>query len=525
MRRNAVIAYLALLVVLSLFLLRPIADSDFFWHLKTGEWTWENRQLMTKDIFSYTTPPGLTAREQIILTSYWLSQISYHLFYLLGGIPGIFVLRALLAAGILYFMVRRKHGDDALFAGLLVLCFIVILKLYPTERPQVFSFLFFAMLLYFMEKILDSRTSQPRTYVAMLPLLMLLWANFHGGVILGQGVIVLVLLTEGIKFLHPLLSPAGKQEYRQLLTAGLVGLAASLINPNTYHLTVELYRSSLYHTAFLLEYQSTVNLFTEQKEPAFILFWLLELAAGLGILLRTNKLNITEAALLAGTGYFAFTRMRYIPFFLIAALPAIGKYYSATGFLKLVRTGVFSLALFAAVFFSWQMRPVLPYVSSGTLIQDNIFPVSAVDFIAANNLRGNMYNYYDWGGYLIWRLSPERKVFIDGRVLNEHIFKQSLNIVSANSSLIMGQPAWKSVLNAYSINYVITRYIFPDNGSIVPLVPALLADSEWIPVFFESGAAVFVKRSPENYPVIRKYSIPREAVRSELSNLTGSPPP
>ncbi len=520
MRRSTAAVYLALFIVLSLFLLRPVADPDFFWHLKTGEWMWENRQLMTKDVFSYTTSPVLTAREQIILTSYWLSQISFHLFYLMGGIPGIFILRAMVAAALLYFLIKRKHGDNALYGGLLVLCFVVILKLFPMERPQVFSFLFFALLLYLAEKIRDPETARPLAYVVMVPLLMIIWANFHGGIILGQAVVTLLLLTEGLKFFHPSLSPGGKKEYRQLLAAGIGGLIGSLVNPNTYHLTLELYKAPLDHTAFLMEYQPTTVLFSDQKDPAFILFWLVELAAGVAVFLRRKKLDITEVALLAGTGYFAFTRMRYIPFFLIVALPVIGRAFSEAGIIRLARAGVLCLALFSAVFFSWNARPYLRAASVGAYIQNYVFPLAAGEFIAGNRLKGNMYNYYDWGGYLIWRLFPEHKVFIDGRVLSENIFRQSLNIAGASPALIMGQPAWKSVLNAYSVNYVITRYTFPDDGSIVPLVPALLNDPEWVPVFFKSGAAIFVKETPENYSVTRKYSIPREVIRNELSLLT-----
>ncbi|TAN40610.1 MAG: hypothetical protein EPN25_07060, partial [Nitrospirae bacterium] len=94
---------LIILLVSGLYLLRPVMDYDFFWHLRTGQWIWENQQLLNRDIFSYTTPALTTLWEQIILTSYWLSQVLYHLCWSSGGAFGIIILRICLVAGLIYF--------------------------------------------------------------------------------------------------------------------------------------------------------------------------------------------------------------------------------------------------------------------------------------------------------------------------------------------------------------------------------------------------------------------------------------
>jgi hypothetical protein len=48
-------------------------------------------------------------------------------------------------------------------------------------------------------------------------------------------------------------------------------------------------------------------------------------------------------------------------------------------------------------------------------MEENKFPKGAVDWIEENKPAGNIINTYSWGGYLIWRLSPDYPVYIDGR--------------------------------------------------------------------------------------------------------------
>jgi hypothetical protein len=111
-----------------------------------------------------------------------------------------------------------------------------------------------------------------------------------------------------------------------------------------------------------------------------------------------------------------------------------------------------------------------------------------------------MYNYFDWGGYLIWRLAPERKVFIDGRTLYSHTYLQSDLIDKADERRFEGMPAWKAALDEHDIQYTITPVS-------LPLVRALCEDRDWIPVFFRYNSVIFLRDRPENRKVIEKYSI------------------
>jgi hypothetical protein len=212
-----------------------------------------------------------------------------------------------------------------------------------------------------------------------------------------------------------------------------------------------------------------------------------------------KSIDITEAALLAATGYFSFTSIRYIAFFMIAALPAVGRTFSAGRLLKPARALILAAALSAAIFFT---RDHLTFdnLLAGRWIDEHRVPVAAAEFVLSHDLKGNMYNYFDWGGYLIWRLSPKRKVFIDGRTLYPHVYHQSNLIDSANEGSLGNMPAWKALLEEYNIQYAITP-------SWLPLARALSQDSGWIQVFSRDDTVIFVRDTSENRDVVEKYSV------------------
>ncbi|MBA4373420.1 MAG: hypothetical protein C0402_11245 [Thermodesulfovibrio sp.] len=451
------------------------------------------------------------------MSSYWFSQAIYYFFYSVGGLPGIFVMRCILFAGLLYFMAKREHGDHVVFAGLLMIFSIVVLRMYPLERPQVFSFLGFSILLFMLEKITRSETRPSYSVVIMVSLLMLVWANLHAGFIIGQGILILYPIAEGIKFIHPLFRPLKKEVYNGLFMACSSGLIFSLINPNSYHVVIEYFKMSLTHASFITDYVSTMDYFAEQREYAVILYWLLGISAVAGFLRRIDRADISAGLILAGTGYFSFYQVRYIPFFLIAALPSLGRYCSGTKYPTIIRSFVLSLAIISAAFFAWNGRENLKAFMAGQFIDADSFPLSAAEFVVNNNLQGNMYNYYDYGGYLIWRCSPGRRVFIDGRVLSEHVFLQTNDIDGANAVEIMGKPLWKSTLDAYAVKYIITRYFFSNTDKVIPLVTVLLDDSEWVPVFLDNYTLVFVRNVVDNEPVVKAYSIPKSLVREQIN--------
>ncbi|MFZ2197659.1 MAG: hypothetical protein WAV13_08010, partial [Thermodesulfovibrionales bacterium] len=396
------------MLVMSFFhLTRVVRDNDFFWHLKTGQWIWENKAFPESDPFSYTASMLESGRVRFLLTSFWLSQVFFYLFFLAGDMPGIAISRFVIAGLLCFVMLKLRKGDKLLYLSLLTVALTLVFRSYPLERPQLFSFIFFGALLFLLERIKDD----PEDRVALfgLPLSMLIWANSHGGYALGITIIILYLVMEGLKFSHPSLRPMSGNAYKRLAFAGLAAIVISFLNPGTFHVFS---KGVLFQAESAisdnLEFQSTVWIFKKYRDFSILIYWFILACAVLALVLDRRKADITKVALIASVGYFSFTTLRYVAFLLIAALPIIGESFSRTKFMKVIRAFLYSLALAIAIFSAMPYFDLEP-IKTGEWVDSRKFPVRAADFILQNDLKGNMYNFFNWGGYLIWRLAPERK--------------------------------------------------------------------------------------------------------------------
>jgi hypothetical protein len=501
--------FVVLLTVSTIFLLKPFYDNDFFWHLKTGEWIWQHGTLPARDVFSYTTPSTLTPAITFTLTSYWFSQLALYLAYLCNGMSGIVALRFLASGLLLYAMLRRRRGDSLIYMSLMLLFAIMILNLYLIERPQTASFVCFGLLLAALDTIRRDHSS-PDTVSTLrnsftLSTVMLLWANSHGGYLVGQVTILLVIVMEAFKFLHMRFKPLSPARYRQLALASTCGLLCSLVNPNSYKALLFMLQTRVDNTSTQVqEFSSMPEFYSTLHPPVLIIYFAVMATIILLVVAQPTNADITEIVLLIFLGYFAFMRIRYAAFFAVAVMPLLGELLSQKP--MITHWGKRLLPLFAIIMALVTVRGEattnLTSAWKGTWINDRLFPEKAADFIRANNLQGNMYNDYDWGGYLIWRLAPERKVFADGRNLNPDTLALNYQIETAltNSS---GEQIWKKLLQHYSVNYVVTTSRL-QNGTVTPLTNALLSDKEWQPVFLhkKSRSIIFVRNIPENSRII-----------------------
>jgi hypothetical protein len=525
LKRRKYIFLAAIAAVLFFSLLRDIRANDFFWHLKTGEWIWQHGALPSDDPFSFTTQGLDRIRDHFVLTSYWLSQVLYYLLYLTGGFPAIVLLRFLVMGFLVFFLLRRTPPipPPGIHYGLTVLTTILLADLFATDRPQMFSFLFFAVLLVLLQKKIGTTsffgTKKGSCPYFLLPLLMLVWSNMHAGFVVGIATIALYIICEGLKLLSPSLNPMPRADYRKFALICVIAIGVSLINPNTRHfLSGNIIFQHSYVTADSLDYQSAVRAFTASKAYSLLIYFFFLLMAVVGALGTLKKVNISELLLLLGTGFFSFISVRYVPFFMIAALPAVARYLSGLPKAKIVSVGIAVIALCSTAVVVWSEAGNVRNISkSASWVNDFKYPVAAAEFIDKAGLDGNMYNNFNWGGYLIWKLAPERKVFIDGRILDSNVYLDAMSINNASA-------AWKSLLNTYRINYVVIP-IFTRDGGVQPLLNALLADNEWALIFYGFDSVIFIKDLPENYKITSRYYTQKESFAAELAAARNRPGP
>jgi hypothetical protein len=120
-------------------------------------------------------------------------------------------------------------------------------------------------------------------------------------------------------------------------------------------------------------------------------------------------------------------------------------------------------------------------------------PVGAVNFIDENNINGRMYNSYDIGGYLIFRLYPEQKVFIDGRadLYGDDFVKDYLQIET-------GGPRWESLFNTARVDFAIV-----DRQAAIRQL--LMSREDYALVYDDRRYSVVVKRDAKFKDIIEKY--------------------
>lgn len=510
--------YLLFMVMLGIstaYLLKPFYDNDFFWHLKSGEWIWENGRLPDRDQFSYTTPSLVSASARFYLTSYWLSQVVLYLAYLGNGLSGIVALRFVCTAVLFAAMMKRLSGDRVINASLMVFFSILLLNFYFMERPQTASFVYFGILLLVLERLKNGEMPDDKgrwsffafRYALFLSLVMVLWSNSHGGHLIGQVTLVIYMAVEGAKFLHQKLNPLASERYVRLVLAGGCGLIGSLVNPNNCQALLLMLKSKAGAGevgTHIQEYSSMLEFYRMSHTPVIVLYLTVVVVTVIVLLSSPRELDLTELVLLMLVGYFAFKHVRYAAFLPIAVLPLLARRLADVRVVRWGRKILPPVALCTAVYaVSGEFYLNLATAKEGNWISTRRFPVAAANFVIANNLQGNMYNQYDWGGYLIWRLGPKRMVFADGRNLNEEIIVRGYQIDTAQMKYATGERVWKTWLDHYEVNYTLT-YSRTPSGEVTPLVTALLRDREWVPVFSDRGSrsVIFVRNTPANARVI-----------------------
>jgi hypothetical protein len=138
------------------------------------------------------------------------------------------------------------------------------------------------------------------------------------------------------------------------------------------------------------------------------------------------------------------------------------------------------------------------------------FPSGAADFLLTRNISAPLFNTYEYGGYLMWRLWPQQRVFIDGRALNESVYRDYLQMLgSSGSSAADSRQARHQLLARYGIGVIVCNAFEYTTGTLYPMVLALAdpAEIEWQLVYRDPQALVFVRHPPPRLPPLDKSAV------------------
>jgi hypothetical protein len=466
-----------------------IADTDFWWHLRTGQYIVERHSLPVPDPFAYTTSvaaayPGEEQVRHFNLTHEWLSQVLIYAVYAVAGFPGIVLARAVLLASICGwagFLADRLSAN--FYVGIAAACAAAsVFTAFAADRPGLVSFLGVAVFVTLLEL---------RRGWWALPPLALLWSNCHGGFLLGW-VVLLAYCAETLP-LRPRAPWARDSRRLWLVTA--CAIAGSGINPNGFGVvsTVFAYHRSPM-TANLIEWQAP-----RLWGPPYG-FDILLYAAALVLVLSWRKVRPAHWILFAAFAGASLTTFRNTPLIGFLAPVLIAAYFplrvKVPGGLAWVPP-ILAVAGVAAGFA--QGRFLQLHVAAWTI------PAGAADYLLEHHVSGPMFNTYEQGGYLIWRVWPQERVFIDGRSLSETVYRD-YNRILFNAGSYGDQVAGprEELLNRYGVQVVVMNTMDYVSGALYPLAIALAnpISTEWELVYDDSQAVVFLRRPRPGSPVL-----------------------
>lgn len=479
--------------------LTPMELGDIWWHLRTGQWILENGSIPAEDPFAlrfelYSGP--------FVLREFWLCQILLYLVYSAGGFVSLIVLKALLFTATVFVVDRtlKIYGLGAPLRCLLLLPIIVLATGYDEIRPQSFSFLFFSLTLYLLERghgplFPGGREGSPpfRPYrgIFLLPPMMLLWANVHGGIVMGAGVSVAYALHE-----------AFFRRRRLLPAVVLFALGLSLLNPNGPHaftVAKDMFMMSAAGTTTIHEHLpfGAFVAMTGERHLYFALIALMALGALSFVVpfFSGKRPEVLGLVLFTGLAYAALTSFKAGLFFSLLGVPVMGKNLSVL--ISGRASGRAPAYIASALFLALTILFVLPRtVFTRPVINEALMPVKAAGFIESASLPGNIYHPYEWGGYLIWRLYPKHKVFIDGRMIpgNDAMLKQWRDVLEAKKG-------WNDILLGYGVNTAAYWPLLPYAGGVPPIIFALLKDEGWKPVYWDMQSIIFVRSGLARNPI------------------------
>ncbi|MFZ2949674.1 MAG: hypothetical protein WA003_09345 [Desulfuromonadaceae bacterium] len=510
----------------------PVSDPDFWWHLASGKWMWLNGAIIQGDPFiidsQFKTP---SISEIFILKQYWLSQIVFYLIYQFSGFKGIVLLTATVHAMMFFFVYKLiiDEGVTRLVAiFLLGISWMVIVHEfnYIGSKPQMWSSLFSVVIVYILENMKKGR----RWASVVLPPLMLVWANLHGGFIFGN--VIIVIYCAGLFFSSRhnrsfyvvsaasiLLSGVNPNGFTAFISAPLIGPIISLFNIQSLQGIREV-ADSISETQSIFQHSSLAGIFRSLHFfAAIISISLISFAINIR---NMRSFRIEHLLLFVAVLFMGARSIRFIIFFTLIAsfLAAINLKNFWERYAKGNVTVSRRWSAQAAVVLILAMAVYL--VSAGNvraaLASDKFFVSdfeNGAEFILRNNLRGNIFNDYNGGGYLIWRLTPDIKLFIDGRNLYPKIFEA----YQAAVDYAFEYRNYERVLDDFNIDMVMMPGCDKVSGTLITLVAALLEDHSWSLLYADASMLVFMRNSPENMEQVKRLAVPKEQAYQNIYNL------
>lgn len=470
-------------LVVSMFLsIICLIPNDYWWHFKAGEYMVKTKSIPFTDVFSWY---GI--ENNLYWSSHeWLSEVVYYLVGNAFGFIGITIFIFLCVAGL--FMILYKGNENDYKENFGFTLFWVLLGLTTffyliSPRPHMISFMFLALTICFLY---DYRNNENSKKIWGLPIISLLWVNFHGGSSNLIYILPILFIVTGLfefRISSIVFDKLSKKQIKTLFIVAIVSLLVLAINPHGVSMIIYPYENMNDATmlAFIGEWRSP-NL-----KNILDFCFVLPIIIPVLILIKSKKdILFVDLLLIGAFSYLTLKSIRFAAFMYIASSFIIFRYLDGIDFksIKYIRDSNFKD-------FAFYVFKRLYLILIGSLLLFNVLvlftnpiaenfsrdglPVEIIEKIKEENPK-QLFNHYNYGGYLIYN---DIKPLIDGRadMYSKTLLKDYVNLINKSDS---------TLLDRYDFDY----FLLPKGSGIDNYIKS---HSEKYEVILEKDDCVFYK--------------------------------
>jgi len=487
------------------FSIKSLREPDLWWQIRTGEWILEHQEIPKHDVFSYTYEGAKWINVK------WGSEVLFALVTKISGPECVFILQALLTSLLVFFLIkisRLTMCSSPLAISVALLFSLIAMEYRIIGRPEMFSHLFTIVFLFFH---LRNRKEGSNKIFWLIPL-QIIWANFHEA--FGIGIVLTAIFVAGAWMEYFLLKKkfflSATELPKKLSLLLLLQILSIVINPNGFKLLTQ----PLNILGQVYENKYTTELF-DFRQPDYWqwnVYWVIGLlivgALGAFIHFKTLKTKTNSFKLFIeqfGVGYLialvaftylAATAYRNIIFLVLIFFPLLvfgidTLFSKATAHQKFSKQITFAFCLLLLAFYGLVVSNKYYEVTKsrdrfGMEVLSTFNPIGAAEFVKQNKLQGKCFSDYLTSSYLLWKLQPEFKTFIDLRDLD--VFPSSFFNTFAEAVTFPDE--FEKQDSAHHFNYVVLfRPQFPS------LHNYLFNESKFKLAFADAVACVYVRKT------------------------------
>ncbi len=502
-RRRKEEIFLIIIFLISVFYLGiiKIEDTDSWTHLSFGRWIWENRAIPLNEPFITTSQP--------FPYNNWLFGFIFYMAYHFFNIYGVILLKAMivtLAFLILLMDSLRPHRNIFISIAIMAIT-VIIARTRFVERPDIFLMVFLPFSIFSLNAFVHAN----KRYIYALPLIHMLWANSHTsiplmfvpfGAFIGGGVIQLYInKASGGKVLFSF-TPSMNQ-IKTIVIIFVLSFVASLISPyfiSQYTVSSQALASDWWrHEIMELQRPTWQNMKYPFIMAPFVLFTFLS-----GYLASRRQGRpypaLIHLFLVIPFLYLSFTAMRFIFLAAIISAPVVARniysllrerrFEGITGRIVTVIT-LLIILIYALLIIKYDVGPFSNERKiTGFGINYNEVPEGALRYMDRRGIYGNVFNLFQWGGYITWRDFPKRMPFIDGRgFMDASLLEKTLQF--RKKSAVVKEFEERYNFKAVLITYPILLTDAPEAFSDIDIA---FHNDNWALVYWDDSSLLYLRR-------------------------------